>query len=102
MEQMRVEQESRQLKHRATPRVGKPKPVFGPATPQERPLVLPGGRKWRKPKDAYNEAFIAETLTAQAEIIQGKAKGYSWFFCVFFVGQQLKKSILNYIFNSLV
>ncbi|CAH2987936.1 unnamed protein product [Chilo suppressalis] len=78
MEQMRLEQESRQVKQRPTPRVGKPKPVFGPPTPVERPLVLPGGRRWRKPQDAYNEQFIAETLTAQAEIIQGKAKGYSF------------------------
>lgn len=75
MEQARIEHESRQVKQRSTPRVGKPKPVFGPATPQERPVVLPGGRRWRNPKDAYNEQFIAETLAAQAEIIQGKAKG---------------------------
>ncbi|XP_052748034.1 titin-like isoform X2 [Galleria mellonella] len=78
IEEMRQEQESRQLKQRPTPRVGKPKPVFGPATPQERPLVLPGGRKWRGPKDAYNEQFFAETLTAQAELIQGKTKGLSY------------------------
>ncbi|KAL4704368.1 hypothetical protein ACJJTC_013527 [Scirpophaga incertulas] len=75
MDQMRLEQESRQVKQRSTPRVGKPKPVFGPPVPQARPLVLPGGRKWRKPEDAYNEQFIAETLTAQAELIQGKTKG---------------------------
>lgn len=76
MAELQLDQESRQLKQRPTPRVGKPKPVFGPLTPAERPLVLPGGRKWRKPKDAYNEQFIAETLTAQAELIQGKAMGY--------------------------
>ncbi|XP_063836074.1 golgin subfamily A member 6-like protein 22 [Ostrinia nubilalis] len=75
MEQMRLEQESRQVKQRPTPRVGKPKPVFGNPEPQARPLVLPGGRRWRKPADAYNEAFIAETLSAQAEMIQGKTKG---------------------------
>ncbi|KAM3955257.1 LOW QUALITY PROTEIN: uncharacterized protein ACR2FA_010862 [Aphomia sociella] len=78
MEQMRQEQESRQIKQRPTPRVGKPKPVFGPSTPQERPLVLPGGRKWRGPKDAYNEQMFAETLSAQAELIQGKTKGLSY------------------------
>ncbi|XP_060808144.1 titin [Amyelois transitella] len=75
MEQMRQDQESRQVKQRPTPRVGKPKPVFGNGD-QERPMVLPGGRKWRGPKDAYNEQFIAETLSAQAEIIKGKAKGF--------------------------
>ncbi|XP_028156940.1 titin-like [Ostrinia furnacalis] len=78
MEQMRLEQESRQVKQRPTPRVGKPKPVFGNPEPQARPLVLPGGRRWRKPADAYNEAFIAETLSAQAEMIQGKTKGINF------------------------
>ncbi|KAL0809078.1 hypothetical protein ABMA28_012708 [Loxostege sticticalis] len=78
MEQMRLEQESRQVKQRPTPRVGKPKPVFGPPEPVARPLVLPGGRKWRKPADAYNEQFIAETLSAQAELIQGKTKGINF------------------------
>ncbi|KAI8431758.1 hypothetical protein MSG28_016194 [Choristoneura fumiferana] len=73
-EQRRIEKQ----KKRPTPRVGKPKPVFGPLTPAERPLVLPGGRKWRKPKDAYNEQFIAETLAAQAELIQGKAMGKTY------------------------
>lgn len=47
----------------------------GPRTPQERPLVLPGGRKWRNPKDAYNEEFIAEILSSQAELISGSALG---------------------------
>nr|XP_053622281.1 titin-like isoform X5 [Plodia interpunctella] len=77
MEQIRQDQESRQIKQRPTPRVGKPKPVFGNGD-QERPLVLPGGRKWRGPKDAYNDQFIAETLSAQAEMIQGKAMGMSF------------------------
>ncbi|XP_063392046.1 titin-like [Cydia fagiglandana] len=78
MADLQLDQEARQLKQRPTPRVGKPKPVFGPLTPSERPVVLPGGRKWRKPKDAYNDAFIAETLTAQAELIQGKALGVNF------------------------
>ncbi|XP_063372022.1 uncharacterized protein LOC134660227 isoform X3 [Cydia amplana] len=78
MADLQLDQEARQLKQRPTPRVGKPKPVFGPLTPSERPVVLPGGRKWRKPKDAYNDAFIAETLTAQAELIQGKALGNTY------------------------
>ncbi|XP_048480280.1 titin [Plutella xylostella] len=75
MEQQQLDHESRQVKAHPTPRVGKPKPVFGPLTPQERPLVLPGGRKWRKPKDAFNEQLFAETLAAQVEIIQGTTKG---------------------------
>ncbi|XP_049884444.1 titin-like [Pectinophora gossypiella] len=78
MEQARLEHESRQVKQRPTPRVGKPKPVFGPAVPQERPLVLPGGRKWRKPKDAFNEQLFAETFAAQTEVIAGKAEGFSY------------------------
>lgn len=76
MEQERLEYESRQVKQRPTPRVGKPKPVFGPMSAEPRPLVLPGGRKWRGPKDAYNDQFYTETLAAQAEIIQGKTKGF--------------------------
>lgn len=43
--------------------------------PAPRPLILPGGRKWRTPKDAYNDEFIAETLSAQAEIITGTTLG---------------------------
>lgn len=73
---MRIDQESRQVKQRSTPRVGKPRPMFGPPVPAERPVVLPGGRKWRKPEDAYNEQRINEALTAQAEVIKGKAIGY--------------------------
>lgn len=44
-------------------------------TPQERPLVLPGGRKWRNAKDAYNEEFIAEIISSQAELISGSTLG---------------------------
>lgn len=47
----------------------------GPRTPQERPLVLPGGRKWRNEKDAYNEEFIAEVISSQAELIAGSTLG---------------------------
>lgn len=43
-----------------------------------RPVVLPGGRIWRKPKDAYNEEFIAETLINQAEVIVGSTLGYTF------------------------
>lgn len=43
--------------------------------PLERPLVLPGGRKWRNPKDAFNEDFIAEIISSQAELINGSTLG---------------------------
>lgn len=52
----------------------KRRPHF-PLTPLPRPVVLPGGRIWRKPKDAYNEKFIAETLIAQAEVLVGSTLG---------------------------
>lgn len=53
------------------------KRAFGPLTPSsERPLVLPGGRRWYRPKDAYNDEFIAETLSAQAELITGSTLGW--------------------------
>lgn len=53
-----------------------PRQINGPRTPQERPVVLPGGRKWRNPKDAYNEEFIAEVISSQAELIMGSTLGY--------------------------
>lgn len=46
-----------------------------PLTPLPRPIILPGGRKWRGPKDAYNEKFIAETLISQAEVLVGSTLG---------------------------
>jgi len=53
------------------------KRAFGPLVPSsERPLVLPGGRRWYRPKDAYNDEFIAETLSAQAELITGSTLGW--------------------------
>lgn len=52
-----------------------PKSQGGPLTPQERPLVLPGGRKWRNEKDAFNEDFIAEIISSQAELIMGSTLG---------------------------
>ncbi|KAI9588220.1 calponin homology domain-containing protein DDB_G0272472 isoform X2 [Glossina fuscipes] len=55
------------------------KRAFGPLTPSsERPLVLPGGRRWYRPKDAYNDEFIAETLSAQAELITGTTLGVNF------------------------
>ncbi|XP_053679484.1 A-kinase anchor protein 12 [Anopheles nili] len=52
--------------------------AFGPLTPQERPIFLPGGRKWRTAKDAFNEQFIAEVISSQAELIQGTTLGTSY------------------------
>lgn len=52
-----------------------PRRLFGPLVPQQRPLVLPGGRRWYRPKDAYNDEFIADTLSAQAELIVGHTLG---------------------------
>jgi hypothetical protein len=43
--------------------------------PQERPLILPGGRKWRSEKDAMNEEMIAEIISSQAELIMGSTLG---------------------------
>ncbi|EDW37545.1 GL16327 [Drosophila persimilis] len=55
------------------------KRAFGPLVPSsERPLVLPGGRRWYRPKDAYNDEFIAETLSAQAELITGSTLGVNF------------------------
>lgn len=52
-----------------------PKELGGPLTPQERPVVLPGGRKWRNERDAFNEEFIAEVISSQAELITGSTLG---------------------------
>lgn len=49
--------------------------AHGPKTPNERPVVLPGGRKWRNPRDAFNEDSIAEIISSQAELISGSALG---------------------------
>lgn len=48
----------------------------GPLTPQGRPVVLPGGRRWRNERDAFNEDFIKEVISSQAELIAGNALGY--------------------------
>lgn len=53
------------------------RPMY-PLTPLPRPIVLPGGRKWRCPKDAYNEKFIAETLISQAEVLVGSTLGVNF------------------------
>jgi PDZ and LIM domain protein 5/6/7 len=41
----------------------------------ERPITLPGGRKWRNEKDAMNEEMIAEIISSQAELIMGSTLG---------------------------
>lgn len=56
------------------PKIRKLKSAFGPLTPQERPIFLKG-RIWKSPKDAYNEDFIAETISSQAELITGSTLG---------------------------
>lgn len=71
--QLDFEQQQRLIAHQISKRPVKP--LNGPRTPQERPLVLPGGRKWRNPKDAYNEEFIAEVISSQAELICGSTLG---------------------------
>lgn len=50
------------------------KAAFGPLTPMERPIFLKG-RIWKSPKDAFNEDFIAETISSQAELIIGSTLG---------------------------
>lgn len=73
-----IEELQKQIEQKETQKRKKSKRMFGPLVPQERPLVLPGGRRWYRPKDAYNDEFIAETLTAQAELIAGTAVGVNF------------------------
>ncbi|XP_021713059.1 PDZ and LIM domain protein Zasp isoform X6 [Aedes aegypti] len=68
--------------------------AFGPLTPQERPIYLPGGRKWRNAKDAFNEQFIAEVISSQAELIQGTTLGVN------FLKYQKPEKDLTFIKNS--
>uniref|UniRef100_A0A1B6M261 Uncharacterized protein n=2 Tax=Graphocephala atropunctata TaxID=36148 RepID=A0A1B6M261_9HEMI len=49
-----------------------------PRTVAERPIVLPGGRKWYTPRDAYNEDFIAETIINQSEVLVGSTIGLNF------------------------
>ncbi|KAK9498960.1 hypothetical protein O3M35_003493 [Rhynocoris fuscipes] len=48
---------------------------FHPITPQMRPIVLPGGRMWRQPKDACHDDFYQGVLVAQAEVMVGNKGG---------------------------
>lgn len=75
-EQKRLDEEERQqrlIAHRVPKRPSKS--MGGPLTPQQRPMVLPGGRKWRNERDAFNEDFIAEVISSQAELIMGQTLG---------------------------
>ncbi|XP_055680232.1 pharyngeal muscle protein 2 [Lutzomyia longipalpis] len=75
-----MEQQQRLIRDR-TPKIPpkqKLTSAFGPLVPQERPIFLPGGRKWRKPKDAFNDEFIAEVLSSQAELIVGTTLGVNF------------------------
>jgi hypothetical protein len=59
----------------------------------ERPIVLPGGRKWRNAKDAFNEEMIAEIISSQAELIMGTTLGYIILFNIFLSSFSLCSSI---------
>ena len=72
--QLDMEHQQRLIAHQISTRPVRPL-TKKPLTPQERPQVLPGGRKWRNPKDAYNEEFIAEVISSQAELIIGSTLG---------------------------
>ncbi|XP_037810182.1 translation initiation factor IF-2 isoform X2 [Lucilia sericata] len=72
-----IEELEEHLERKSNPK--RSKRAFGPLTPaSDRPLVLPGGRRWYRPKDAYNDEFIAETLSAQAELITGTTLGVNF------------------------
>ncbi|XP_022832044.1 calponin homology domain-containing protein DDB_G0272472-like isoform X2 [Spodoptera litura] len=78
-EQARIEHESRLVKQHPTPRASKPKRVFGPLDPdQTLAVVLPGGRRWRKTQDVYDEQMIKEMFETQSEVIKGNAIGINF------------------------
>lgn len=58
--------------------------------------MLPGGRKWYKPRDAYNEDFIAETIIHQSEVLVGTTIGY----VLIFVTQVVLKLQCAQVFQS--
>ncbi|XP_054264708.1 uncharacterized protein LOC128987731 isoform X1 [Macrosteles quadrilineatus] len=60
------------------PSVRKPPMIRNFPKSAERPIVLPGGRKWYKPQDAYNEDFIAETIIHQSEVLVGTTVGLNF------------------------
>ncbi|PNF20653.1 hypothetical protein B7P43_G03024, partial [Cryptotermes secundus] len=56
----------------------KNKPFF-PLTPHPRPIVLPGRIKFQmNPEEAYDDDFIAETLSGNAEVIKGTTIGVNF------------------------
>lgn len=63
-----------ELKEKIKPKERRVKSAFGPLTPQQRPIFLKG-RMWKRPEDAYNEDFIAEVISSQAELIKGTTLG---------------------------
>lgn len=52
--------------------------------PSERPIILPGGRKWKNAKDAMNDELIAEIISSQAELIMGTTLGYVKLIFIYF------------------
>ena len=63
--------------------------------PQERPIILPGGRKWKNAKDAMNDELIAEIISSQAELIMGTTLGYVNVLMLYFFYSSFHK-ILTY------
>ena len=78
------ELQQRLIKDRTPKRPARP---FGPLVPQQRPLILPGGRRWRTPKDAFNEDFIAEINSLLGNLSQHRK--------VNFVGSMLQHHLLS-------
>ncbi|KAG5681342.1 hypothetical protein PVAND_010787 [Polypedilum vanderplanki] len=62
--------------------------------PQERPIILPGGRKWKNPKDAMNDEMIAEIISSQAELVLGTTLGVN------FLKYQKPEKDLSFLKNS--
>lgn len=56
-----------------------------PLAPVQRPIILPGGRRWSQPGDALQvpkktkmtDEKICQTLDTYGEIITGRTKGYA-------------------------
>lgn len=67
------EQQQRRLEQRPTQ----------PLTPLQRPIILPGGRRWVDPEDAsrsirrpkMSDEKIAGTLESHSEVLIGRTKG---------------------------
>lgn len=67
------EQQQRRLEQRPTQ----------PLTPLQRPIILPGGRRWVDPEDAsksirrpkMTDEKIADTIETHSEVLIGRTKG---------------------------